>query len=137
MPLSKEGKPVQVDEKSDEKCEKCNSEMIVKIGPYGKYLQCTNEECNHRKRLLLTTGVKCPKCGQGDVIQRKSKYGKVFYGCSKYPDCDFVSWNEPVDEKCPECSSYLVKKITKKESLLQCSNPNCSFSKPLEAENND
>ncbi len=137
MPLSKEGKPVQVDEKSDEKCEKCNSEMIVKIGPYGKYLQCTNEECNHRKRLLLTTGVKCPKCGQGDVIQRKSKYGKVFYGCSKYPDCDFVSWNEPVDEKCPECSSYLVKKITKKESMLQCSNPNCSFSKPLEAENND
>ena len=137
MPLSKEGKPVQVDEKSDEKCEKCNSEMIVKIGPYGKYLQCTNEECNHRKRLLLTTGVKCPKCGQGDVIQRKSKYGKVFYGCSKYPGCDFVSWNEPVDEKCPECSSYLVKKITKKESMLQCSNPNCSFSKPLEAENND
>ena len=137
MPLSKEGKPVQVDEKSDEKCEKCNSEMIVKIGPYGKYLQCTNEECNHRKRLLLTTGVKCPKCGQGDVIQRKSKYGKVFYGCSKYPDCDFVSWNEPVNEKCPECSSYLVKKITKKESMLQCSNPNCSFSKPLEAENND
>lgn len=137
MPLSKEGKPVQVDEKSEEKCEKCNSEMIVKIGPYGKYLQCTNEECNHRKRLLLTTGVKCPKCGQGDVIQRKSKYGKVFYGCSKYPDCDFVSWNEPVAEKCPECSSYLVKKITKKESLLQCSNPNCSFSKPLEAENND
>ena len=137
MPLSKEGKPVQVDEKSDEKCEKCNSEMIVKIGPYGKYLQCTNEECNHRKRLLLTTGVKCPKCGQGDVIQRKSKYGKVFYGCSKYPDCDFVSWNEPVAEKCPECSSYLVKKITKKESMLQCSNPNCSFSKPLEAENND
>ena len=137
MPLSKEGKPVQVDEKSDEKCEKCNSEMIVKIGPYGKYLQCTNEECNHRKRLLLTTGVKCPKCGQGDVIQRKSKYGKVFYGCSKYPDCDFVSWNEPVAEKCPECSSYLVKKITKKESMLQCSNPNCSFSKSPEAENND
>ena len=137
LPLSKDGKPVQVDEKSDEKCEKCGSEMIVKIGPYGKYLQCTNDECKHRKRLLETTGVKCPKCGDGDVIQRKSKYGKVFYGCSKYPDCDFVSWNEPVNEKCPECSSHLVKKITKKESLLQCSNPNCSFSKPMEAENND
>ena len=137
LPLSKDGKPVQVDEKSEEKCEKCGSEMIVKIGPYGKYLQCTNDECKHRKRLLVTTGVKCPKCGDGDVIQRKSKYGKVFYGCSKYPDCDFVSWNEPVNEKCPECSSYLVKKITKKESSLQCSNPNCSFSKPLEAEDND
>ena len=137
LPLSKDGKPVQVDEKSDEKCEKCGSEMIVKIGPYGKYLQCTNDECKNRKRLLETTGVKCPKCGEGDVIQRKSKYGKVFYGCSKYPDCDFVSWNEPVNEKCPECSSHLVKKITKKESLLQCSNPNCSFSKPMEADNND
>ena len=137
LPLSKDGKPVQVDEKSDEKCEKCGSEMIVKIGPYGKYLQCTNDECKNRKRLLETTGAKCPKCGEGDVIQRKSKYGKVFYGCSKYPDCDFVSWNEPVNEKCPECSSHLVKKITKKESLLQCSNPNCSFSKPMEADNND
>ena len=116
MPLNKDGTAAQVDEKSDEKCEKCGSEMIVKVGPYGKYLQCTNDECKHRKRLVVTTGVKCPKCGDGDIIQRKSKYGKLFYGCSKYPDCDFVSWNEPVAEKCPECGAYLVKKITKKES---------------------
>ena len=137
MPLNKDGTAVQVDEKSDEKCEKCGSDMIVKVGPYGKYLQCTNDECKHRKRLLVTTGVKCPKCGHGDVIQRKSKYGKIFYGCSKYPDCDFVSWNEPVAKKCPDCGAYLVKKITKKEAKLVCSNNACSYSEPLETEGNE
>lgn len=134
LPLNKDGTAAPVDEKSEEKCEKCNSEMIVKVGPYGKYLQCTNDECKNRKRLLVTTGIKCPKCKDGDVIQRKSKYGKLFYGCSKYPDCDFVSWNEPVEEKCPECGEFLVKKITKKESKLMCSNTKCTFSKPLDTE---
>ena len=138
MPLNKDGSAAVVDEKSDEKCEKCGSDMIIKVGPYGKYLQCTNEECKHRKRVVVTTGVKCPKCGEGEVIQRKSKYGKIFYGCNKYPDCDFVSWNEPVKEKCPECGAYMVKKITKKESKIVCSNNNCGFSKTLEeGENND
>ena len=132
LPLNKDGTAAAVDEKSDEKCEKCGSDMIVKVGPYGKYLQCTNDECKHRKRLVVTTGVKCPKCGEGDVIQRKSKYGKIFYGCSKYPDCDFVSWNEPVAKKCPDCGAYLVKKVTKKESKLVCSNNSCSYSEPLE-----
>ena len=135
MPLTKDGKAAPVDEKTDEKCEKCGSEMIIKVGPYGKYLQCTNDECKHRKSVVITTGVKCPKCGEGEVIQRKSKYGKIFFGCNKYPKCDFVSWNEPVEEKCPECGEYLVKKITKKESKLQCSNPKCGFSKPMEEEN--
>ena len=134
MPLNKDGSAAPVDEKSDEKCEKCGSEMIIKVGPYGKYLQCTNDECKNRKRIVITTGVKCPKCGEGEIIQRKSKYGKIFYGCNKYPDCDFVSWNEPVQENCPECGAYLVKKITKKESKLVCSNNTCSFSKPLESE---
>lgn len=141
LPLNKDGTAAPVDEKSDEKCEKCNSEMIVKVGPYGKYLQCTNDECKNRKRIVITTGVKCPKCGEGEVIQRKSKYGKIFYGCNKYPDCDFVSWNEPVKENCPECGQYLVKKITKKESKLMCSNNACTYSKPLdengEEEKND
>ncbi len=134
LPLNKDGSAAQVEEKSDEKCEKCGSEMIIKVGPYGKYLQCTNDECKHRKRLVITTGVTCPKCGKGEVIQRKSKYGKIFYGCNKYPDCDFVSWNEPVKEKCPECGEYMVKKITKKESKIVCSNSKCGFSKPLEEE---
>src|SRR5574344_720198 len=126
LPLAKDGKVEQVDEKTDEKCEKCGSDMIVKVGPYGKYLQCTNDDCKHRKSIVISTGVKCPKCQKGEVIQRKSKYGKIFYGCNKYPDCDFVSWNEPVEEKCPECGQYLVKKITKKESKLVCSNSKCT-----------
>ena len=137
MPLNKDGSAAPVEEKSDEKCEKCGSEMIVKVGPYGKYLQCTNDECKNRKRIVITTGVKCPKCNEGEIIQRKSKYGKIFYGCNKYPDCDFVSWNEPVNEKCPECGSLLAKKITKKESKLVCTNTNCSFSKPMEEEENN
>ena len=132
MPLNKDGTTTTVEEKSDEKCEKCNSEMIVKVGPYGKYLQCTNDDCKNRKRLVVTTGVKCPKCSDGEIIQRKSKYGKIFYGCNKYPDCDFVSWNEPVKENCPDCGAYLVKKITKKESKLICSNNTCSFTKSLD-----
>ena len=132
MPLNKDGTTTPVEEKSDEKCEKCNSEMIVKVGPYGKYLQCTNDDCKNRKRLVVTTGVKCPKCSDGEIIQRKSKYGKIFYGCNKYPDCDFVSWNEPVKENCPDCGAYLVKKITKKESKLICSNNTCSFTKSLD-----
>lgn len=134
LPLAKDGKVEQVDEKTDEKCEKCGSDMIVKVGPYGKYLQCTNDDCKHRKSIVISTGVKCPKCQKGEVIQRKSKYGKIFYGCNKYPDCDFVSWNEPVEEKCPECGQYLVKKITKKESKLVCSNSKCTYSRPLEEE---
>lgn len=132
MPLNKDGTTTPIEEKSEEKCEKCGSEMLVKVGPYGKYLQCTNDECKNRKRLVISTGVNCPKCGKGEIIQRKSKYGKIFYGCNKYPDCDFVSWNEPVKENCPECGAYLVKKVTKKESKLVCSNNSCSFSKILE-----
>ncbi len=134
MPLNKDGTAALAEEKSEEKCEKCGSDMIIKTGPYGRYLQCTNDECKHRKRLIVSTGVTCPKCAKGEIIQRKSKYGKIFYGCSKYPDCDFVSWNEPVKEKCPECGAYMVKKITKKESKLVCSNNECSFSKPLDTE---
>ena len=137
LPLNKDGTAAPVEEKSEEKCEKCGSEMVVKVGPYGKYLQCTNDECKNRKRMVITTGVKCPKCEEGEIIQRKSKYGKIFYGCNKYPDCDFVSWNEPVNEKCPECGSILTKKITKKESKLVCINTKCGFSKLIEEDKKD
>lgn len=131
MPLNKTGE-VQEPETTEEKCEKCNSDMIIKIGPYGKYLQCTNEECKNRKRIVKTTGVKCPKDAcEGEIVQRKSKYGKVFYGCNKYPDCDFVLWNEPTGEVCPKCNSLLVKKVLKKGTTIQCSNKTCDFSKEV------
>lgn len=134
MPLNQNGE-TQEPETTDEKCEKCNSDMVIKIGPYGKYLQCTNEECKNRKRIVKTTGVKCPKEGcEGEIVQRKSKFGKIFYGCNKYPDCDFVLWNEPTGEVCPKCSSLLVKKVLKKGTTIQCSKKECDFSKEVEEE---
>ena len=134
LPLDKDGQSIEQNKETDEKCEKCGAGMIQKTGPYGPYLECTNEECKHRKRIIKSTGVKCPKCGEGEIIFKKSKYGKVFFGCSNYPKCDFVSWYEPVNEKCPECGSILVKKITKKSKKLACSNKDCSFSKDMEEE---
>jgi DNA topoisomerase-1 len=92
-----------------EKCEKCNSDMVLKIGPYGKYIECI--ECKNRKKYVRSTGVKCPKCGEGEIIEKKSKAGKIFYGCNKYPDCSFALWDEPTGNTCPECGELLLKKI--------------------------
>ncbi len=113
----------------EEKCEKCGSDMIFKMGPYGKYMECLNEECKHRKPFRKSTGVKCPKCDRGVIVERKSKRGTVFYGCDKYPDCDFTLWNEPTGETCPECKSLLVKKVLKKGTVISCSNMKCSYKK--------
>lgn len=118
----------------EEKCEKCGSDMIFKTGPYGKYMECTNETCKHRKPYRKSTGVKCPKCGEGVIVERKSKRGTVFYGCDKYPNCDFTLWNEPTGEKCPDCKALLVKKELKKGTVIECSNKNCGYKR---IENND
>mgnify|MGYP001053937111 CR=1 FL=1 len=111
----------------EEKCEKCGSDMIFKLGPYGKYMECTNADCKHRKPYRKSTGVTCPKCGNGDIVERKSKRGTVFFGCNKYPDCDFVLWNEPTGETCPTCGSLLVKKVLKKGTVIACSSMKCSY----------
>ncbi|MGN0018770.1 MAG: type I DNA topoisomerase [Candidatus Gastranaerophilaceae bacterium] len=133
MPLNSKPEDANSEpEVCEEKCEKCNSDMIYKVGPYGKYMECTNPDCKNRKRVVVTTGVKCPKCGNGEIVQRKSKYGKIFYGCNKYPDCDFVIWNEPTGEKCPECGSLLVKKVLKKGTFEECSSKTCNYSKEIE-----
>jgi len=116
----------------EEKCEKCGSDMVFKMGPYGKYMECTNEDCKHRKPFRKSTGVKCQKCGQGMIVERKSKRGTVFYGCDKYPDCDFTLWNEPTGEECPECKSLLVKKVLKKGTVITCSNMKCGYKKEVE-----
>lgn len=116
----------------EEKCEKCGSDMVFKTGPYGKYMECTNEDCKHRKPYRKSTGVKCPKCGQGMIVERKSKRGTVFYGCDKYPDCDFTLWNEPTGEECPECKSLLVRKVLKKGTVIACSNMKCGYKKEVE-----
>lgn len=111
----------------EEKCEKCGSDMIFKTGPYGRYMECTNAECKHRKPYRKSTGVKCPKCGEGMIVERKSKRGTVFYGCDKYPNCDFTLWNEPTGEKCPECGSLLVKKVLRKGTVISCSSMKCNY----------
>lgn len=120
----------------EEKCEKCGSDMVFKTGPYGKYMECTNSECKHRKPYRKSTGVKCPKCGEGTIVERKSKRGTVFYGCDKYPNCDFTLWNEPTGEKCPECGSLLVKKTMKKGDVIACSNIKCGYKKECEQPEN-
>ena len=80
--------------------------------------------------------VKCPKCGEGTIVERKSKRGTVFYGCDKYPNCDFTLWNEPTGEKCPECGSLLVKKTMKKGDVIACSNIKCGYKKECEQPEN-
>lgn len=136
MNLDGEIPKAPVDEETDYKCEKCGSKTVIKTGPYGKYYQCQNDKCKTRKAIVISSGVKCPKCEKegrdGELIQRRSRYGKTFYGCSKYPDCDYAVWNEPTGEKCPECGELLVKKFLKAGNKIACSSKTCKFSKPLE-----
>ena len=112
-------------EKAEEKCEKCGGDLYIKIGPYGRYTECA--ECKDRKSIVKTTGVTCPKCGEGEIIERKSKRGVVFYGCNKYPDCDYVMCNEPTGEKCPNCGSLLAKRTLKSGEVIECSNRACGY----------
>lgn len=127
---------VNMDIETDEICEVCGSNMVIKYGRFGKFMACKNyPECKNTKPIINKIGVKCPKCGEGEIILRKSKKGRAFYGCSKYPECDFVEWNKPVEESCPECGSYMVEKISKKASKHICSNKECGFEKEIENEN--
>jgi len=128
--LAEDGTP-KTQEVCEEKCENCGNDMIFKLGPYGKYMECVNPECKHRKPYRKSTGVTCPKCGKGTIVERKSKRGTVFFGCDKYPDCDFVLWNEPTGEKCPECGSLLVKKVLKNGTTITCSSIKCHYKKEV------
>jgi DNA topoisomerase-1 len=125
----KAAKPDQI---LDEKCPRCESNLVLKQGRYGEFTACTKyPECRYIKH--KSTGVKCPKDADkaGEIVERKSKRGKVFFGCSNYPDCDFVLWNRPVDEKCPKCGSpYLVEKTTKKHGRqILCNNEDCDYAR--------
>ena len=116
-------------------CEKCGGHMIEKTGRFGKYLACENyPECKNTKSRNKVVG-KCPECG-GDVVERKSKKGNLFYGCVNYPDCQFINWDIPTGEKCPECGQYLVKKPQKDDKvLIKCSNKECSYKREESNEN--
>ena len=111
------------DEETDVVCELCGRKMVIKYGPHGKFLACPGfPECKNTKPYLEKIGVACPKCGK-DIVIRKSKKGRIYYGCSGYPDCDFMSWAKPSNQKCPKCGNYMVEKGNK----LLCSNKECGF----------
>jgi DNA topoisomerase I len=106
---------------NDTKCELCGGNMIVKGGPFGAFLGCSNyPECKNTKSITL--GINCPKCHEGEVLERKTRRKRTFYGCSKYPECDFASWDKPVMQPCPSCDNpYIVEKYTqKKGQFLKC-----------------
>ena len=116
------------DEVTDEICEKCGRNMVIKIGRFGKFLACPGfPACSNAKPLLEKIDVPCPECDHGEVVLRRSKKGRTFYGCSNYPECSFVSWDKPTGERCPHCNSIMVERRTKKGKLIICSNKECNY----------
>ncbi|MGI8315111.1 type I DNA topoisomerase [Halobacillus mangrovi] len=125
--LSKAEKEMEEIEIKDEPagidCEKCGHEMVYKMGRYGKFLACSNfPDCRNTKPILKKVGVTCPKCNEGEVVERKSKKNRKFFGCERYPECDFISWDKPISRPCPKCESLLVEKKSKKGTQIQCTN---------------
>ena len=121
------------EDETGEVCEKCGKPMVIKYGRYGRFMACSGyPECKNVKKIVNETGAACPKCG-GKIIERKSKRGRVFYGCSEYPNCDFVSWDPPAKENCPVCGKVLMQKKTK-DKRLYCVTPGCSFEGKLPSE---
>lgn len=117
------------DEITDIICEKCGRPFAIKMGRFGKFLACTGfPECRNTRPLLEEIGLTCPKCKNGQVVRRRSKKGRVFYGCSHYPDCDFVTWGKPTGELCPECGEgWLVEQRTRNGMEIRCENKNCHY----------
>lgn len=115
-------------EKTKEKCPKCKSPLVIRLGKYGKFYACSNfPQCKYTRPLPPPKiGVKCPKCKKGEVVKRRTKKGKVFFGCSRWPKCDFATWKKPTGKNCPKCNSPLVKT---KSDKTKCSNPKCPSNK--------
>jgi len=123
----KEIEQIQVeDEVTSEVCEQCGRNMVVKMGRFGKFLACPGfPECRNTRPLLEPTGVSCPDCG-GELVLRRSKKGRKFYGCSNYPECGFVVWDRPSNRRCPECGGITVLKDTRGKKVYRCVNKDCS-----------
>ena len=116
------GQKIEIkDEYAGEDCENCGNPMVIKMGRYGKFMACSNfPDCRNTKPIVKKIGVTCPSCKKGDVIERKSKKNRIFYGCDHYPECEFVSWDKPIDRQCPKCDDVLVEKKIKKGKQIQC-----------------
>ncbi len=119
------------DEVSEEICEKCGRNLVIKTGKYGKFLACPGfPECSNAKPLLEDSGEKCPTC-QGRVLIKKTKKGRKYFGCENAPECEFMSWYKPVDKNCPKCGTYMVEKGTK-EKKLACTNETCQYTEVVQ-----
>jgi DNA topoisomerase-1 len=120
------------DEVSDEVCDKCGLPMVYKMGRFGKFLACSGfPDCRNTKPIVKDTGVTCPHCKEGRMIERRSKKGRVFYGCDRYPECEFVMWDKPVKKPCPKCGSLMIEKKSKGDLILQCTE--CDYREEAEA----
>jgi len=116
------------DEPTDEICEKCGRPMVIKLGKYGRFLACTGfPECRNARPLLVKIGVKCPQCHEGEVVEKRTRKGRqrIFYGCSRYPECDFTSWDKPTGEHCPVCGDILVE--AGRDGTIKCRNNDCHY----------
>lgn len=112
------------EEKSEIPCEKCKTFMVYRQGPYGRYLKCP--ECGENKAIVIDTGITCPTCQKGSLIRRRSKRGRYFYGCNRYPECHMALWDEPVNQFCSTCGSIMVKRTYKsQDEKVFCSNMEC------------
>lgn len=119
------------DEPAGEDCEVCGAPMVIKMGRYGKFMACSNfPDCRNTKAIVKTIGVTCPKCKDGDVVERKSKKNRLFYGCSNYPECDFISWDKPIGRDCPKCNHYLMEHKKGRSSQVICSN--CDYKEEVQ-----
>ncbi|MDP4154754.1 MAG: type I DNA topoisomerase, partial [Bacillota bacterium] len=118
----KEMQSVEIkDEPAGEDCEQCGSPMVFKMGRYGKFMACSNfPDCRNTKPIVKEIGVPCPKCKEGQIIERRSKKKRLFYGCIRFPECDFLSWDKPLPRSCPKCEGMLVEKKLKKGVQVQC-----------------
>jgi DNA topoisomerase-1 len=126
------GKVTIVDQVSEELCDLCGRNMVIKMGRYGKFLACPGfPECRNTKPLFEEVGVNCPRCAK-PLVARRSKKGRKFYGCSGYPDCDFVSWEMPASEPCPECHQIMVIKSSKRQKKRVCTNQECCYTMTME-----
>lgn len=112
----------------DEKCPKCGKNLVIKHGRNGKFIGCSGfPDCDFTKSIIKTTGVKCPNCEDGEIVEKVSKKGKRFYGCNNYPKCDFALWDPPTGEKCPECGSLMIHKKNRSTDEIRCSS--CDYIK--------
>jgi DNA topoisomerase I len=125
------GQQKKPDQPLDELCPNCGSNLVLKSGRFGEFTACSNyPNCKYVKQ--KTIGMTCPKCGEGEIAERRSKKGKTFYGCTRWPECDFVAWAKPIPEKCPECGSpYMVEKWLKAGPIWQCPNQDCKHTQPV------